>query len=875
MKRNYIRIICPLSIILFFFVLIIDLKLFKMWAFADINAFPTDHSLIKDWILYSWKEEGLGTPNTQKINYYIITFLSSSVFGSFLGQKILFLSIFPISFLSFYYLSNSFKFRQDVSLLGSLFYSFNPVIIASFIGGSIEELMTFSLLPLFIIYVYILILEKKFSIRYLAILALITFFLLNQYVTFWYTVLTIPIILILSFRRYKIKNLLRFIPLILLMSMIYLPTLFGFVNMNKGISENDVSFGYVAKYTYGDMSIQNILRLSGNRGSAQAEEFLDYNRLNKYTFFGYVLSLATFLSIFFMLDKKIRDEDDNIKFLSLYGLFSSITIIFILLLIKNYPNLIDESIILSSLRNPVKLMYPLVFSFAILFSCSINILFDRIYNRRCYVAKTVTISILIFSILFYNYPAIDGTLGLKKIRDNQYFIDDKYYQLTNIMKNIDIDYKQGNILFLPWEYIMNLRIRSEIPNYFGTSLEAEIYGVEISKFKEIFEIIRNGDDNERNDILSSFNIRYIIIDKTFKSDLENLYWYKKDRGYYDSYIYKLENSYWLTGDPIFFYSLFRKDNNLMLVYNDANFAIFKNNIEDRKFFITYVYDNQSFITNYRSNNMVENPSFEYEEKGWSSWPRELIFATSDSKNNKFLSIHGQEKWWTNVNQIISIKQNKLYQLNFSVKGSNITDMHAKLIWYNQTKKLGEEDGYISDYIMLYDNNLIEDEWYDFKGTFASPKDAILVRIQFLGNRLKDYQNASMSISDISFYEISPKIGKLPQIKKIDYDHVSPTLYKIRINDTEPVILSFMTSYSPLWEAMIYKNGSIVKTIKSTYIYPIINNFIIDDTGNFEIIIRYKPQYWYYISLTISIVMSISCIGYLFYDWRAKKNGNKK
>ena len=54
---------------------------------------------------------------------------------------------------------------------------------------------------------------------------------------------------------------------------------------------------------------------------------------------------------------------------------------------------------------------------------------------------------------------------------------------------------------------------------------------------------------------------------------------------------------------------------------------------------------------------------------------------------------------------------------------------------------------------------------------------------------------------------------------------------------------------------------------------VINGFWINETGELEIEIRYKPQDWFELGLKLSATTFTGCIGYLFYDWRREK-GNK-
>jgi len=67
--------------------------------------------------------------------------------------------------------------------------------------------------------------------------------------------------------------------------------------------------------------------------------------------------------------------------------------------------------------------------------------------------------------------------------------------------------------------------------------------------------------------------------------------------------------------------------------------------------------------------------------------------------------------------------------------------------------------------------------------------------------------------------------------------------------------------------MAYKDGKLVEKVRSIPIYSVINGFWINETGNLTIVIRYPPQDWFELGLKIS---ALTFIGYLFYDWRWKK-----
>lgn len=870
---KYKDIIFSLSIIII--VLIISLRnieFLKMWAFGDLITFPTDHNLMIDSILYSWKSEGIGFPNPPFINFNILALLVSYIFGSIIGQKILFLSIFIISFLSSYYFLKYFKFESKISFIGAFIYTFNPVTISSFAGGSIGELMTFAIFPFFIIFIYRLVLDNRFDMRHVSILVLLSIFIFNIYVAFWYSILSIPVLLIIF--RCKIRNVFRLIIPIFLISIIFLPTFVGLISMDSGISKEEISFIPMAKYTYNDISILNIIRMAGNKGSAQNEEFLNYNTLNTYTILGYVLSFFALSSIVLLINNKIQKEVRN---LILYGFISFGLGTIILLIIKNDPGLVDSSVILSSLRNPMKLIYPLVLPFVVLFCCSMNILFDKLFDILFDIFDKISrdrfkiyiISVFVIIIIFYNYPALDGTLGLKTILSQQYIVDNKYFELKDIMYRIDNRYNDSMILFLPWEYITNLRIRGEMNNYFGTNLGAQTVGIDISKFKEVFDVMTSKDSDTKYDVFTLFNVKYVVIDKTFKSDDEKFDWYRELKDNYNSLVLDSHNSYWIVGNPNYFYSIFNKDQNFKLAYEDKNFAIFRNDIEPRKF--SSIFDNKfdfdvkaEYVQ--KSDNLVKNPSFENNSQEWTIWKKESIKLSDDSKEgNRSIILYGQDEWWSTAFQIFPVKDDVLYRLTYYEKIFNMTDAHTKILWYNQTEKLGEGDGFRSDYIDLYKENLIEGVWYKIDRIFSSPKDTKMSRIEFKGSRLIDNTtNTSIFLDGISFNEISPEITDIPYSTKIDYIRINPTLYKIKVNKTVPFILSFVESYNPSWEAIIYKDKKIINKTGAIPIYSIINGFKINDIGNISIIVRYKPQYWYEISLMASAIMLITNIIYIFH-----------
>ena len=71
---------------------------------------------------------------------------------------------------------------------------------------------------------------------------------------------------------------------------------------------------------------------------------------------------------------------------------------------------------------------------------------------------------------------------------------------------------------------------------------------------------------------------------------------------------------------------------------------------------------------------------------------------------------------------------------------------------------------------------------------------------------------------------------------------------------------------------IYKKGKKIKAVRSIPLYGLINGFWIDETGELEILIKYKPWDYFKIGLIVSAVTFICYITYLFYIWVRFKAG---
>ena len=845
-------------------ILLFNTELTSMWAFGDLNAYPLDPNTVINWIIYSWKDEGLGFPNNPVFNYYSLVFATSSLLGSILAQKVLFISTMIISFVSFYFFERHFGFRRLNSFVGALLYSFNPVVVASFVGGSIGELMTFAVFPFVMIIIHRLITNDKFKIRYVAILAIMGLFLWNTYVTIWMSlIILIPFVGWLIVEK-GLRRTLRLLPAVVAVLIVLSPNLVSLFLISYSSSDNTGSYASAVRYTYKDMNLANMIRLAGNTGSAQSNEFLGYNELNFYTVFGFVLSAFLIIALIHLVKNFKSLYRNNVLFFSMT--ISLVTALSLLLILGSNPDLADLSIIFATLRNPAKLMYPLVFSFAVLFSfgfqhASLNT--DRVKHM-----KVILPLAMIFAIIFYNFPALDGTLGIQKIRANQYFVENKYYEMAKVLNSEDSSSETGRVLFLPWEYPTYLRIRTEIQNYYGMSPVSQRSISADGDSYDIFESIKRNDVNKA-ELLGALNIRYIVIDKNYNGYYEGQAWYDSLRTSNSIFTFSSLGSRWISGEPSAFLNIFETDSNFQSIYDTESFAIYNNTQFQEKITWSKANETDASGLTYSSSgpNLLNNPSFDDGLTSWAAWPQSLVNVHSTSENpDNSIVLRGQKEWFTNIYQNVPITGDKLYLLDFKFIAQNSTDLHAKILWTNQTSPITDIRYLRTDYIKLGEMDLDNGSENRVQQVFLAPSEANEARVQFLAGRNEVYDSTVFIIKDIAFYPVRSELSGIENITfSKPHQKVDPTHYKMDLDIQGPFNLQFTESYDPSWIATLTTDNEVTthKPVRSNF--PV-NNFIINSTAIYkDIEIQYAPQTKYFPMLVISIMALILSASYLGFE----------
>ena len=863
-KKELVNNILLLTSLFFlFFFMYRNLRISSMWSFGDLISFPIDVKITEKWVLYVWNGEGLGLPSSATFNYYLTILLFSLFFGGSLAQKIMLLFVPIVSFLAFFFFLRKSHVSWMASVLGALAYSLNPIIITEFVGGSLIFLTIYSVFPIISYYIIQIIQDQRFDSKNAIILGLLGFVIYNMHVAFWYIIALIPLLWVMRSKNLGFKRIIiRLIIPLTICILVLFPNIIWYVEA-YGINKPDyIFFESDAAFCYKDSALYNLVRLAGNKGSAQAEEFLNYNTTNAFNVVGYALIIVGSLSFL----NKNQVHENKKRLVICLGL---VLILYfgLILVIKAFPFIVDSNPILASLRNPAKLMYPLSFSLCFLFAIGVEVLSELGKTHNSRRNFSIGFSLLII-LLLYNYPALDGTMGLDKVRYNRYYVEDRYQTLPRILQEIDENYDDYIFLLLPWEYETLLKVRSLMPNYFGYSVGAGMY-CNVEWLKNAFEVMATT-NSDKSCFLGLFGVKYILVDKNFRSSNEGQEWYEqliKNRSYA---IYESCNSYWIVGEPDYFFQVFNLDPDFELIYENSDFCIFENKRVMTKMYRASYLTNLTLTHTPISENLIKNPSFENDTEHWNIWPGNLSNIIYDSnRESKVIALYGEEKRFTVCYQAIPADENTLYTLEFLVKGYNITDMHAKVLWHNLTENLAESDALFVDYIKLSQMDLENDKWYKIEKTSNAPKTARMATIEFLGNHLTNFDNTIMMIDDVSFREVKIMIKNedefFSSIENINYSKINPTKYATKINATNPLLIALSETYNPSW--ICYVNG---EKILSTQLYGAINCFWINQTGLLEVVIEYEPQRWFFYGSIISVATLLACLTYLTYNGTKNK-----
>ncbi len=147
--------------------------------------------------------------------------------------------------------------------------------------------------------------------------------------------------------------------------------------------------------------------------------------------------------------------------------------------------------------------------------------------------------------------------------------------------------------------------------------------------------------------------------------------------------------------------------------------------------------------------------------------------------------------------------------------------------------------------------------------------------------------SATSVPTIPVYYTSLQFkSESPSIPKVTFRKINATKYQVHINTTQPFFLVFSESYNPYWNAYLNEVGDGTNWVEALYedalsednhlmVNGYANSWYIDKNGEYDIILYFKPQSFFYIGAIISSVIFTGFVGYLGLGWLQGRRRNRK
>jgi len=647
-----------------------------MFSYGDLPPFPKKFSDVWKIFTNSWQYEKLGFPRHVSSHYFFNGLLIFIIKNPILAQKIALLSMIPIASISMYLFTDTFLKSDSTRFLTSILYGFNPVTIGRFGNGGIELFSLYAIAPLF--WMYLKRIFEKVKIRDILIfLILFGSFGTNLWSSFWVIVPFSVLLILMNIKRIINKNILRGV-IVLLLSIsggviLNLPSLLAILQMSQYVktSFESVVMEHV-KYCYSNAIIPLLIRLVQGKGNFMMNE-LGYNRFEWWTLPGYVFPLIALFSFLRLPTEKTMRE-----FVGLFSILivSIIAFCSITSLGYTYP-LFYTFRFLSSIRNPLKLMYPLSLAICSMFGIGLHQIIKWVKVSRF---KLPILIFLTASNILYMYPIFSGDMGLTHAWGDEFIVPDEYNGITNFLNQKRESGEYFRTLWLPYTYTVQLRLFYSDPYEIGNRLNAKTYGdPNIGFIKEIFDIIADARVTNFGEILSVLSVKYVIIDLKL-CNTNNIQ------------IFYNQNAYWITGNANEFSTFLDKQSSLKRIYEDKYFIVYENN----KFVIPHLfkYEHCLFLFNPRSSsnkilsdNLIQNSGFEEDFKLW--WKDEKASIDNNitylGKNSaKITNYDTTENSYATIAFCLSgVQQDRAYRFSAYLKTKYAIGTHFKVLWYQE------------------------------------------------------------------------------------------------------------------------------------------------------------------------------------------------
>src|SRR5437867_1606041 len=276
----------------------------------------------------------------------------------------------------------------------------------------------------------------------------------------------------------------------------------------------------------------------------------------------------------------------------------------------------------------------------------------------------------------------------------------------------------------------------------------------------------------------------------------------------------------------------------------------------------------------RLENLLQNPYFASSSYGsLEAWNllNQMFGAerVPDKSNNEYVlelstAQSAKNVWSGLVSNEITVETESKYLFTLEAKTNNALGTHAKIQGYDASEKTWKDLVFVTSELETQSSTLSirpYSDWTVYSKVVTIPNSNITkMRYVINAGTVADQSlgNAVSLVRKVGVYNLN-NIGDNGRDTTLDFVKINPTKYQVNIvNNGGPFVLSFAQSYEKGWVAS-YEN----KEIKSIPLFGMINGFYVDKAGTFTLTIEYRPQEFFWIGASISIIAIAGIALYLF------------
>ncbi|WP_332898089.1 hypothetical protein [Haladaptatus sp. CMSO5] len=501
--------LCFLGFLAIYGVLLRGITLGNLYTFGDFAPFFGMDGLRKFTTV--WVNQGLGY---SYIYHVLPAYLGAiTAVGGVLAQNLLFFAFIPVGYLTFLVFGRRFVESIPALHLAAFVYAINPLTIGEFVNGGVAALIGFAFLPLLLHYLYAIVDGDSWeaTLKAGAVFGATT---VSPWLGFW---MVAPFATYLVYRaRWSPRTILKLCVSGVLGVILSLPSVHHMLQRALGFDSGQSVLESTFMWNYTEASVLAVVRLAGNHG-VMAMNQLGYND-DPAMLIGLVIPGIALLAI-------------RQRRLTVYYAIASLIVSFMVLTKYGFTTPLFEMFPpMWSLRNPVKLQYPLTICMSLLFGAGLDtvlvgpraephplaqpsrttrpVLTDGGTPSR---ANAVVLGVVLLSLVAYAAPAA-GALGLQDVRGDDYYVPDEQAELAAQL--------DGTVMWVPYGYTSQLRLRHTYPDHVGLKSGGIAQGIQNAGYvTTLFEKFARDPEAVRPQ-LAKQGVKYVVVESDPPGDID-------------------------------------------------------------------------------------------------------------------------------------------------------------------------------------------------------------------------------------------------------------------------------------------------------------------------------------------------------------------